>query len=567
MSKILVLTGDVLGRRLAGPAIRAIEIARYLSRNHEVILGCPVSEAYSPDFPVTVEEFGNEPGKSMLESCDIAIVPGSLIISEHIPCPLIVDLYDPFILSNLTRFTAEPESATALFNAEFNVLVRKLYTGDFFLCASEKQWNFWIGMLAAFRRINQEQYQRDHHLQALLAIVPFGIPDSLPAVATKTYLPAAPKDTKWIIWGGGIWNWFDPLTLIHAMKIVEKTDPSIRLFFMGTQHPNPKMKEMEMSIRAKKLARKLKLIDSNVFFGDWVPYDDRGSCLKQAHLGISIHSPHIETQFSFRTRILDYIWAELPIISTQGDAMAELIHTKNLGVTVAPSDCQGLADAILELIHNREHYQTCKTNVSNASVDFKWSRVLEPLGSFCNSPRFAPDHESTFRIDSDDQELFCYGCEARKSPFGELVKGVVIKQRFKATHHAVCRIDLSLATYARTITGTASFRLRDVEKSVDIMQIPINLCELLDNDWKAIRFDPILDSKEREYEICLEASESTYGNAITIWTDPEEVGQYTANDTVYPGSIGFRYFYRPEQFKPRPLSIWRRFFRMIRVLQ
>ena len=251
MSTILVLTGDVLGTQLAGPAIRAVEIARYLASRHQIVLGCPQNTGYQPDFNVSIQEFGNEPGPAMLTACDAIIVPGSLILSEHIERPLIVDLYDPFILSNLTRIAADPESGAALFNSEFNVLVRKLYSGDFFMCASEKQWDFWIGMLAAFRRINREQYDRDHHLRDLLAIVPFGIPERPPELRTDLYLPEAPPNTKWIVWGGGIWNWFDPLTLIRAMEIISRSNTDIRLFFMGTQHPNPKMKEMEMSIRAK----------------------------------------------------------------------------------------------------------------------------------------------------------------------------------------------------------------------------------------------------------------------------------------------------------------------------
>ena len=40
-----------------------------------------------------------------------------------------------------------------------------------------------------------------------------------------------------------------------------------------------------------------------------MPYDERADYLLDADVGVSTHFPHIETEFSFRTRILDYLWA------------------------------------------------------------------------------------------------------------------------------------------------------------------------------------------------------------------------------------------------------------------
>ena len=38
--------------------------------------------------------------------------------------------------------------------------------------------------------------------------------------------------------------------------------------------------------------------------------------LTEADAGVSTHHEHIETTYSFRTRILDYLWASLPIVAT-----------------------------------------------------------------------------------------------------------------------------------------------------------------------------------------------------------------------------------------------------------
>ena len=51
----------------------------------------------------------------------------------------------------------------------------------------------------------------------------------------------------------------------------------------------------------------------------------------ESDVGIITHPQHIETRFSFRTRILDYLWAGLPVISTQGDILSALVEKKETG--------------------------------------------------------------------------------------------------------------------------------------------------------------------------------------------------------------------------------------------
>ena len=55
---------------------------------------------------------------------------------------------------------------------------------------------------------------------------------------------------------------------------------------------------------------------------------------------------HLETRFSFRTRMLDYLWATLPIVCTRGDHFAELVEREGLGLTVPYGDPEALAAAI-----------------------------------------------------------------------------------------------------------------------------------------------------------------------------------------------------------------------------
>ena len=71
------------------------------------------------------------------------------------------------------------------------------------------------------------------------------------------------------------------------------------------------------------------------FNDDWVPYAHRGAWLLQADCAVAAHHDHLETRFAHRTRLLDCLWAGLPVVCTRGDELAERIERDDLGATVA----------------------------------------------------------------------------------------------------------------------------------------------------------------------------------------------------------------------------------------
>jgi len=195
------------------------------------------------------------------------------------------------------------------------------------------------------------------------------------------------KDDFVVIWGGGIYNWFDPLSLIKAMSIVYEKRKDIKLFFMGIKHPNPLVKELGLVNETVELAKSLGIYEKNVFFNfGWVPYEERQNYLLESDVGIITHPVHIETRFSFRTRVLDYIWANIPIISTEGDFFSEIIKEKELGLVVKEKDPEDIANAILKLAEDKDYYKKCVKNLSEIYKDYTWENVCKPLIKYCIDP-------------------------------------------------------------------------------------------------------------------------------------------------------------------------------------
>jgi hypothetical protein len=101
----------------------------------------------------------------------------------------------------------------------------------------------------------------------------------------------------------------------------------------------------------------------------------------------------VETAFSFRTRILDYLWASLPIVATGGDTFGTLIAERGLGATVPAEDVDALEAALETYLYDDEAIASARANVREFAEDYRWSRVLQPLVDFCRFPRRAADLE------------------------------------------------------------------------------------------------------------------------------------------------------------------------------
>ncbi|MGE3619117.1 MAG: glycosyltransferase [Acidimicrobiia bacterium] len=397
--RIVVATADTLGPRMAGPAIRALHIARALAAEHRVELvttgPCELTE---PGLEVLhVDEGGL---RAALDRCDVFILQGWImagrpwiVASDKV---LVCDVYDPMHLEQLEQSReAGPEGWRRAVHGAMAALNEQLRRGDFFVCASEKQRDLWLGHLGGLGRINPATYEADGTLRRLIDVVPFGVGDEPPvkgAPAMRGVLPGVDASSRVILWGGGVYNWFDPLSLVRAVDRLRHRHPEVRLVFMGLRHPNPTIPEMRIAGETRALADELGLSGTFVHFNEgWVPFDRRQDFLLEADVGVSTHFDHVETEFSFRTRILDYLWAGLPIVATDGDSFASLLTEAGAGQVVPAEDVDALEAALERLLTDDELARSQAQGSRALGEALRWQRVLEPLLAFCRAPARAPD--------------------------------------------------------------------------------------------------------------------------------------------------------------------------------
>ena len=397
--RILVVTGEPILERMAGPAIRAWEIAKALAPEHDVrLVSTAGARRTSPDFAV---EYAAGTGlREPTGWADVIIFQGFLLETALWVKPsakiIVADVYDPMHLEQLEQAKdLGPGGRAHAIEVTTHALNEQLRRADFLLCASDKQRDFWLGQLAGQGRVNPATYDEDGNLANLLAVVPFGIEDTPPAQkrhGIKGTVTGIEPDDKVILWGGGVYNWFDPLTLIRAVDRLKDRHPEVRLFFMGLKHPNPGVPDMKVAWETQELAKELGLTGRHVFFNEgWVPYEERADYLLDADVGVSTHFQHVETEFSFRTRILDYLWASLPIVATDGDTFGRLIREHGLGRAVPAQDVDALETALEEMLYDGAASAAAVEAVREFAGAYVWSTVLEPLVAFCRRPRRAAD--------------------------------------------------------------------------------------------------------------------------------------------------------------------------------
>ena len=165
----------------------------------------------------------------------------------------------------------------------------------------------------------------------------------------------------------------------------------VKLFFAGVQHPSPDVPPMRMCQAAMSLSDSLGLTNRVVFFNDWVSYEQRGAYLLDADVGVSLHLAHVETRYSFRTRLLDYLWAGLPMVVTAGDTISGWVQRESLGQVVAPEDVDGVKTALLNLLDTSSARMEMAPRFQALREGLHWSQVARPLLDYCENPYCAAD--------------------------------------------------------------------------------------------------------------------------------------------------------------------------------
>ena len=371
MTRVLLVCPEPLGHgQPAGIGIRFLEMANVLRANgHEVTLlsrdggavaGCAVGTITPRDL------------REGSERNDVAVVQGHVaneFVAHGRRIPLVIDLYDPFIIENLHYFA---ERGAEVFAHDHATLIRSLLQGDVFLCASEAQRLFYLGILLAVGRLNPLAFERDPHFDSLLRIAPFGVQPPRRRALRDLAEPA--------VLFGGIYDWYDPILAIEAVAVARRELPGMTLTF--THHPNPGLTPQGKTAEAMEHVQRRGF--DFVRFEPWVAYGRRGEFFDRFALALLTFPRSIETDLSMRTRVYDYLWGGLPIVTSSAPGTDEIIMRYGAGAIVGSESVTDFAQEIVRAVRENE---VMAAGTTTFALQHQWSRTLKPLLELVRDPR------------------------------------------------------------------------------------------------------------------------------------------------------------------------------------
>jgi glycosyltransferase involved in cell wall biosynthesis len=242
--------------------------------------------------------------------------------------------------------------------------------------------------------VTPEAYAEDADLRSLIDVVPYGISSEPPArvgEGPRHSVDGIGPDDVLLVWNGGLWDWFDTQTFLRALAEVRDELPMLRAYFMGVRRPG----SSELAPAARQvmaLSDELGLTGTTVFFNDWTPYDRRQDVYLDATAIVSLHHAHLESRFSFRTRLLDALWGRVPIVCTSGDVVAGIVEELQLGLTVPPGDVDAVAQAFRDLVADPALLERARARLDAAAPAYEWRHAVEPLARWLSQPARRSDH-------------------------------------------------------------------------------------------------------------------------------------------------------------------------------
>ncbi len=376
MTRVLLVCPEPLGHQQpAGIGIRFLEMAHVLAADgHEITLlsrdgGAVAGAACMPITPETIAQ-----GTA---ANDMAVVQGHAaneLFAHGRPLPVVVDLYDPFIIENLHYFR---ERGAEVFSHDHATLMLSIARGDFFLCASDAQRLFYLGLMLAAGRLSPMAFDSDPHLDALIRVAPFGVQPPRTAGSRQS--------TGHDILFGGIYDWYDPILAIDAIALVRRTVPDVTLTF--TTHPNPELTPQGKAAVAMESVRR-RGMNALIRFERWAPYEERGAFFDRFALSLLTFGQSVETDLAMRTRVFDYLWAGLPVVTSPAPGTDEILARYEAGSIVRTGSADAFAAEIVRLLPDPERLEAMRAGARRFTDDHQWSRTLAPLREFCRAPRF-----------------------------------------------------------------------------------------------------------------------------------------------------------------------------------
>lgn len=224
------------------------------------------------------------------------------------------------------------------------------------------------------------------HAPARTLHIPMGVSDDPFPTGTVNPYPEALRERPILLWGGGIWNWFDVPTVVRAMLELRDAGSPHALFFLSGR--NEATKDYDKPLQdALHAAGEAGLLGTSVFFNEQRVTPDRlGPWLEHCTAGIMGNLPTLESRLSWRTRYLDLLWAGRPLVASGRDPLAGIMERSGAALLAPEGNPSALADAIRGFASIDARWIDACSRSKRLGDTMRWSEVVRPFLAALDAP-------------------------------------------------------------------------------------------------------------------------------------------------------------------------------------
>lgn len=280
------------------------------------------------------------------------------------------------------------------------IKLKSFWLGDFLMTAGFRERYYLLGLLIASKRLSLGAYKLN---DPLIHVIPMTPPTNRPLLQKKV-IDKSPHESI-ILVAGAFLPWYDYPTFFQALNIISNHGvKNFRVILMGG---NPKDPKFEKAV--KKMIQNSSL-EKKIIHTGLVPFKERANFYLASDIAVNIPPATVEDELSVRTRIIDYLWGKLPIVTPARDEYSNIVIKHGAGFSYSAGNPVSLAQVLETLTEDPTKLDQAKNNIENLLRNyFDIKRVISPLEEFINHPYVNPDRSSPKRL---LPELFLWARDA-----------------------------------------------------------------------------------------------------------------------------------------------------------
>ncbi|MFH1584369.1 MAG: glycosyltransferase [Actinomycetota bacterium] len=336
-------------------------------------------------------------------------LPDCIVSTNIFPCyqavnlgvekPLWADLFGHAMAEAQAKAAVDKsdEFLYSYWNQEKNIIEK----ADIFSYVSTSQLLATIGELGTIGRLNRftNEYEFGYVIQN--GIIDEDFTHEKNVIRGKL----VEEDDFVILWSGGYNTWCDIDTLFKALIEAMGVNKKIKFVSTGGEIKGQDEKTyphfLNLIINSK--------FPQNFIMKGWIPTEDIKNYYLEADVGINIDKNIHEVRLGCKMRILDWLRAGLPVLTTKVCELSRIIDRENIGFTFSPKDVLGLKQKILWMASNKDEIH--KIGIKGKEYAFKnlnYNVTTKPLRKWVKNPAFAPDKGKIKRFDKEKDVHISY---------------------------------------------------------------------------------------------------------------------------------------------------------------